>query len=110
MLRKNLKRQLKNLLQLNQKLQKKKKQKQRKRQLKKRNQVIKMHSADIKPIPRHFLPKEFIIRTWEDLEPYFKDLDDRKIHSVKELEQWLKDASELEAVISEDACWRQIKM
>ena len=35
---------------------------------------------------------------------------ERNINSVKDLEQWLKDSSELEAVISEDACWRQIKM
>ena len=26
------------------------------------------------------------------------------------MEQWLKDVSELEAAVSEDACWRQIKM
>lgn len=32
------------------------------------------------------------------------------IGSIAELEQWLKDASELEAVISEDACWHQIRM
>ncbi|TAH14447.1 MAG: M3 family oligoendopeptidase [Sphingobacteriia bacterium] len=35
---------------------------------------------------------------------------DRPINSVSDLEQWLKDMSELEAVVSEDACWRQIKM
>jgi len=69
-----------------------------------------MYSADIKPLPRHFLPANFLIKTWDDLEPFFKDLDERKIHSVAELEKWLKDASELEAAISEDVCWRQIKM
>ena len=68
------------------------------------------YSADIKKMPRYFLPKDFIVTTWQTLEPYFKNLDERKIHSLSDLEQWLKDASELEAVISEDACWRQIKM
>ena len=67
-------------------------------------------SADIKKMPRHFLPKNFIIENWEGLEPYFKNLDEREIDSEADLEQWLKDASELEAVVSEDACWRQIKM
>jgi oligoendopeptidase F len=67
-------------------------------------------SADIKKLPRHFLPKDFIIENWEGLEPYFKNLDERKINSETDLEQWLKDASELEAAISEDVCWRQIKM
>ena len=68
------------------------------------------YSADIKKLPRHFLPKNFVLTNWEGLEPYFKKLDEREINSLANLEQWLKDASELEAVISEDACWRQIKM
>ena len=68
------------------------------------------YSADIKKLPRYFLPTDFTILNWEGLEPYFKNLDQRKINSLVDLEQWMKDASELEAVISEDACWRQIKM
>ncbi|MCY7310475.1 MAG: M3 family oligoendopeptidase [Chitinophagaceae bacterium] len=68
------------------------------------------YSADIEKMPRHFLPTNFSVTNWEGLEPYFKNLDERKINSLADLEQWLKDASELEAVISEDACWRQIKM
>lgn len=68
------------------------------------------YTADIQKLPRHFLPADFVLRDWPGLEPYFKELDEREIRSVAELEQWLKDASELEAVISEDACWRQIKM
>ena len=67
-------------------------------------------SADIKKLPRHFLPGDFTIRNWESLAPWFSNLDERVIGSVTDLEQWLKDASELEAVISEDACWRQIKI
>jgi len=68
------------------------------------------YSADIQKLPRHFLQKNFVVIDWISLEPYFKKLDERMISSVTELEQWLKDASELEAVISEDACWRQIRM
>ena len=68
------------------------------------------YSAEIKKLPRHFLPENFSVTNWEGLEPYFKNLDEREISSVSELEQWLKDASELESIISEDACWRQIKM
>ena len=67
-------------------------------------------SADIKKIPRHFFPEDFALTNWAGLEPYFKNLDEREINSLANLEQWLKDASELEAIISEDACWRQIKM
>jgi oligoendopeptidase F len=68
------------------------------------------YSADIKKLQRQFVPKDFVLENWGSLEPYFKDLDERKLDSVKDLQQWLKDASELEAVISEDACWRQIRM
>ncbi len=68
------------------------------------------YNADIKKMPRHFLPADFTIVDWKSLEPYFINLDERTINSPADLEQWLKDASELEAVISEDACWRQIKM
>jgi oligoendopeptidase F len=67
-------------------------------------------SADIKKLPRHFLPKNFLIENWEGLEPYFKNLEEREINSEPDLEQWLKDASELEAAVSEDVCWRQIRM
>ncbi|HPG11931.1 MAG TPA: M3 family oligoendopeptidase [Chitinophagaceae bacterium] len=68
------------------------------------------YSADIQKLPRNFLPADFGIKDWDSLAPYFTDLEKRDINSVEALEQWLKDASELEAVISEDACWRQIKM
>ncbi len=47
---------------------------------------------------------------WASLEPYFKDLMERNIDSMQALHDWLKDQSELEAVVSEDACWRQIRM
>jgi len=68
------------------------------------------YSADIQKLPRYFLPKNFVVTNWEGLEPFFIALEERKINSLADLEQWMKDASELEAVISEDACWRQIKM
>jgi len=67
-------------------------------------------SADIQKIPRHFLPADFTVTDWKGVEPYLKDLEERELDSLSSLEQWLKDASELEAVISEDACWRQIRM
>ncbi len=68
------------------------------------------YSADIKKLPRHFLPEIFTVTNWEALEPWFINLLEREIDSKEKLEQWLKDISELEAALSEDACWRQIKM
>lgn len=69
-----------------------------------------MYSADIKKIARHFVPADFTVTDWNALEPYFKTLLDRDITTKDKLEQWLKDQGELEAVVNEDFCWRQIKM
>src|SRR6266487_5682610 len=68
------------------------------------------YTANISTPERHFLRASFTIINWESLEPYFKDLLDRTINSKQDLEKWLSDASELEAVVSEDANWRQIRM
>src|ERR1700749_2749488 len=67
-------------------------------------------TADLKKPERHFLPAEYVITDWKSLEPYFQDLEQRPLDTRADLEKWLLDVSELEAVISEDACWRQIKM
>ena len=69
-----------------------------------------LRTADIQKRPHQFLPTNFELTQWESLEPYFKTLLDREITNKLTLESWLQDLSELEAFISEDACWRQIKM
>ena len=69
-----------------------------------------MYTADIQKIPRKYIPKDFVLTNWESVEPFFKELLERNIDEPSALEQWLQDQSELEAVVSEDACWRQIKM
>jgi len=69
-----------------------------------------LRTADIQKLAHHYLPKDFVLTDWASLEPYFKELSDRPIEDALGLEKWLKDLSELEAFISEDACWRQIKM
>lgn len=68
------------------------------------------YSADIQRLKRTFIPESFTITNWDSLEPYFKLLMERDITTKEQLEQWLKDQSELEAAINEDSCWRQIKM
>jgi oligoendopeptidase F len=69
-----------------------------------------MPNAAIEKLKRTFLPQDFEITNWEALEPYFQLLVEMPINNKTDLEQWLKNMSELEAVVSEDACWRQIKM
>jgi len=69
-----------------------------------------MFTADIKKLKRNYLPENFTVTDWETLEPYLKELLERELSSAGQLEQWLLDQSELEAAVSENACWRQINM
>src|SRR5580658_9460364 len=67
-------------------------------------------TADLKKPVRHFLPAEYVLTDWNGLEPWFQDLETRSLETREALEKWLLDMSELESVVSEDSCWRQIKM
>jgi oligoendopeptidase F len=68
------------------------------------------YSADISKIRRNFLPEDFAITDWASLEPWLQNLMARDINSLDAFEKWLADMNELEAIVSEDACWRQIRM
>lgn len=59
---------------------------------------------------RSFLPNDFVIENWKQIEVFFDNLKDRAIGSSDDLKQWMRDRSELEAVLSEDMAWRYIKM
>jgi oligoendopeptidase F len=67
-------------------------------------------SANIEKPKRVFLPENFVISDWNSISSYFEDLAERPLNSGADLEKWLKDMSELEAVISEDVSWRHIRM
>jgi oligoendopeptidase F len=58
---------------------------------------------------RTYIPQTLEIK-WENLEPIYQELCNRTIDSVEELEQWLRDRSELEAALEEDFAWRYIRM
>ncbi len=59
---------------------------------------------------RRYLPEEFKVADWESLKPLFDELLNRNIPSTSELEDWIKDLSEVEAVLSEETAWRYIRM
>ncbi len=63
----------------------------------------------VKP-KRKFVSNELVINTWDDLKSFYEELQNRVINSEKELEKWMFDLSELEAVVSEDYAWRYINM
>ncbi|UYZ63672.1 M3 family oligoendopeptidase [Hymenobacter weizhouensis] len=67
-------------------------------------------ATDTQRPPRKYLPESFQVTDWASIEPYFVELRDRAIGSAAELERWLLDRSELEAVLSEDLAWRYIRM
>ncbi len=58
---------------------------------------------------RKYLPSEFQLRTWEDIQRYYGELESRSIESLDGLKKWLADRSELESVIQEDFAWRYIR-
>jgi len=56
-----------------------------------------------------FLPSELKADSWNSLKAYFEDLASRPIISLHELEIWLLNRSELEAITQEELGWRYIK-
>jgi oligoendopeptidase F len=71
---------------------------------------MKTLSANIEKPVRSFLPENFVITDWNSISSYFEELVERPLLSSADMEKWLKDMSELEAVISEDVSWRHIRM
>ena len=59
---------------------------------------------------RTFVAENLQIDSWESIKTYFDDLLARTIETKDDYTKWLKDKSELEAVLEEDAAWRYIKM
>jgi oligoendopeptidase F len=68
-----------------------------------------MNNLIIPKKTRTYIPQDLKME-WESLSPILDELVKREIHSVEELEKWLKDKSELEAALEEDFAWRYIKM
>ena len=68
--------------------------------------MMKTLSANIEKPIRVFLPENFVISDWNSIASFFEDLAERPLKTVIDLEKWLIDMSELEAVISEDVSWR----
>lgn len=64
----------------------------------------------VAPALRTYLPAALAISGWPDVAPFFIELQERKVHDAASLEKWLRDLSELEAVISEEGAWRYIRV
>lgn len=61
-------------------------------------------------LERKFVSNSLIIRSFDDLKPYFDQLKEFELTSAKKIYDWQVKKSELDAIISEDMAWRYIKM
>ena len=68
------------------------------------------HKISVERNKRNFVSEEFVPDNWESIEPYYNNLLEAKIQDVNSFRNWLKNRSELEAIISENAGWRYIRM
>lgn len=68
-----------------------------------------MKDLKISKKQRTYIPAELKMQ-WENLEPIFNELINRSLKSINDLEQWLRDRSEIEAALEEDFAWRYIRM
>ncbi|MDI1234584.1 MAG: M3 family oligoendopeptidase [bacterium] len=59
---------------------------------------------------RTFLPQDYSIQTWSELQPYYDTLVAKDISTKANFELFLEQLSELESVVSEDLAWKYIKM
>lgn len=60
--------------------------------------------------PRTFVAPDVRFDEWAAAEPYYQQLVDRKVNSLAEFEQWLRDFSELDAAFDEEGTARHIAM
>lgn len=59
---------------------------------------------------RSYIPKDFEITDWESLKPYVDFLLSQEPASVEELEAFLYQVNELDAIVQEELAWRYIRM
>ncbi|MDR3639117.1 MAG: M3 family oligoendopeptidase [Isosphaeraceae bacterium] len=60
--------------------------------------------------PRRWLSTGLKLKTWEEIEPWYRKLLERPIASPEELEQWLADAGELNAAVAQEGAERYVAM
>ncbi len=60
--------------------------------------------------PHKWLPETIELKTWDQIEPWYQKLMAMPVESAGELERWLIDAGELNAVVGEEGVKRYIAM
>ncbi|MBI3239927.1 MAG: hypothetical protein HYZ43_13980 [Flavobacteriia bacterium] len=59
---------------------------------------------------RKYIAADFACNNWSEVEAYLKELSERVLTTKDDFIAWLKDKSELEAVLEENMAWRYIRM
>ena len=57
---------------------------------------------------RTYIPNDFSLDSWDQLEAFYVELNDREIDSQEAFEKWIKNWDELYAVVSEIMRWKYI--
>ena len=60
--------------------------------------------------PRRYLPEDLRVSAWGDIEPFFRELGTRPLHTAAGAEEWLRDLSELLSAVLEERSVRYIRM
>src|SRR5579872_2490909 len=66
--------------------------------------------SPIHVFPRTFVPADLDLSDFSAIEPLFKLLEERKVNSAGELENWIKDIGELGSVLGQEGAQRYIAM
>ncbi len=60
--------------------------------------------------PRRWVPAETPLKTWDQIEPWYRSLLDREIATPEDLEAWLTDVGELNGAVGQEGVERYIAM
>ncbi len=60
------------------------------------------------PISPRKLPKNWKAESWEAVEPWYLELEERALESAGDLEEWLLDRSEVDAAVAAVSCRRNV--
>jgi oligoendopeptidase F len=69
-----------------------------------------MKNGNTPEFARHYVAGDADFGRWETAEPYFRELSERQIATLAQLEKWLMDLSELEACFDEEGTRREVAM
>ncbi|MBX7242944.1 MAG: M3 family oligoendopeptidase, partial [Bacteroidia bacterium] len=73
--------------------------------------MIDLKKYTVKPErKRLFIPEDYSIDSWESLKPYFEYLLNQNPDSKEDMEKYLLEVNEIDAVVDEEAAWRYIRM